>query len=100
MTGKLTRAEIPMCPNCRAEMKWENVQRGIPGFSCTVCNRRTNNPTKGYYPIDVAAMVEQLRLALCSRCGGEGCDDCEETGLHGASGLFIRDLANQLEGKS
>lgn len=63
---KLTRATVPMCPECKAEMVWCSASSFYGCDSCAdnpaIDRACTSHPDWGYYPIDVAVVVKGLRL--------------------------------------
>lgn len=57
---KLTRAKIPMCPECGAVCRWDDVDGRY--YDCTACNRRLikhHQLNWGYYPDEGEAQAEQ-----------------------------------------
>ena len=88
----LTRAEIPMCPECGAVMKGIRAVMkgfGLKGHQCLECKCFTHYPDYGYYPPDVSGVVRILRSKAQSEA---------DLGLPGRS-LWFSELADRLEGK-
>ncbi len=92
--SKLTRARVPMCPECGEEMvqltRWPATE--APRYGCDTCleGSAAHNPDWGYYKPDVEGVVRQLR-------GLRGFIE-EETG----ETMYTKEigvLADELEGK-
>jgi len=78
----------------------------VNGRECHICHQPRNQPGRLYCSAPhyrlipwafCARVIEELKEALCTYCAGEGCDVCEETGLHGASSLHVLDVIKLLE---
>ncbi|KKN87494.1 hypothetical protein LCGC14_0259490 [marine sediment metagenome] len=88
--SKLTRATVPMCGKCEGEMIENVAKRGSFVYRCLVCGDNTYGPRYwGYYPVDVAGVVTDLRfIAKSWREMGQ-----EDTADH------YDGMADRLEGK-
>ena len=88
---KLTRATVPMCPECGAELKPPGTDHPTPSgfYYCyaTSCNCRTRDPYIGHYAPDVAGVVAALRRAALAEPA------------HSALARLYDGWADELEGK-
>jgi transcription elongation factor Elf1 len=90
--SKLTRATVPMCPECGAELRVSKWPDDRGSYVCGACHTSTDpNPPMGYYPADVAGAVARLRDI---RDGIEQAEDGPTVWSY-----ELHTLADELEGK-